>query len=60
MLSKGIEREVQEIAKRYEGLRGVLECIKEAVVGALEVMEGEVGGVGTMSVWVGNMDTVWG
>ena len=42
MLSKGIEREVQEIAKRYEGLRGVLGGIKEAVVGVLEVMEGEV------------------
>lgn len=30
--------------------------MKEAVVGALEVVEGGVKGVETMSVWVGKLD----
>lgn len=55
ILSQGFEREVQEVVKRHEGLGGVLTGMKEAVVGALEVVEGGVKGVETMSVWVGTL-----
>ncbi len=56
VLSKGFEKEVEEVVKRREGLGGVLKGMKQAVVGALEAVEGGVKGVETMSVWVGKMD----
>lgn len=56
ILSEEVEKEVQEIAKRHEGLGGVLKGMREAVVGALEVVEGGVESVETMSVWVGKLD----
>lgn len=56
LLSGAFQREVEEIAKQNEGLGGVLKSMKGAVVGALEVVEGGVKGVETMSVWVGKMD----
>ena len=56
ILSEGFEREVQEVAKRQEGLGVALKSMKEAVVGALEVVEGGSEGVETMSVWVGKLN----
>lgn len=52
ILSERIEQEMQGVVKRHEGLGGVLMGMREAVVGALEVVEGGVKGVETMSVWV--------
>ncbi len=56
ILSEGFETEVQDITKRHESLGRMLEGMKEAVVGALEVVERGVEGVETMSVWVGKLD----
>lgn len=56
ILSERIEKEMQGVVKRHEGLGGVLMGMREAVVGALEVVEGGVKGVETMSVWVGKLE----
>ncbi len=56
ILDEDFETEVQDITKRHEGLGRVLMGMKEAVVGALEVVERGVEGVETMSVWVGKLD----
>lgn len=56
MLSEDSERKVQEVVKRDENLGAVLKGMKEAVVGALESVEGGVKGVETMNVWVGKLD----
>ena len=56
ILSEDFETEVQDITKRHEGLGRVLEAMKEAVIGALEVVERGLEGVETMSVWVGKLD----
>ena len=50
ILSGKFEKEVQE------GLGGVLRGMKEAIVGSLEIVEGGVGSVETMNVWVGKLD----
>lgn len=56
ILSEGFQKEVEEVVKRHKGLGGVLQGMKEAVKGALEVVEGGVKGVETMSVWVGRLE----
>lgn len=56
ILSKGFEKEVEEVVKRHEGLGGVLKGMKEAIAGSLEVVEGGVKGVETMSVWAGKLE----
>ena len=56
ILNQGFEREVEGVLKRNEGLGWVLKGMREAVVGALELVEGGVGGVETMIVWVVTLD----
>lgn len=56
ILSEGVQKEMQELVKRNEGLEGVLKGMRGAVVGALEVVEGGVMGVETMNVWIGKLD----
>ena len=60
ILNQASEKEVEELMKRDESLGGVLKGMKEAVVGALEVVEGGVKGVETMSVWAAKLDKVPG
>ena len=56
ILSKGFAKDVEAVAERQVGLGGVLKGMKEAVVGALQVVEGGVKGVETMSVWTGKLE----
>ena len=56
ILNEGFEKEVEEVGRRNESLGGVLKGMKEAVIGALEVVEGGVKGVETMSVWAAKLD----
>ena len=56
ILNEVFEKEVEEVGKRNEGLGGVLKGMKEAVVGALEVVEGGLKGAETMSVWAAKLD----
>lgn len=56
ILSEGVQKKMQELVKRNEGLEGVLKGMRGAVVGALEVVEGGVMGVETMNVWIGKLD----
>ena len=60
ILNEEVEKEVQEVVRRNEGLGGVLKGMREAVVGALEVVEGGVNGVETMNVWIGKLDKAQG
>ena len=55
IVTQAFEKEVEEVVKRDESLGGVLKGMKEAVVGALEVVEGGVKGVETMSVWAAKL-----
>lgn len=56
ILSKGFAKDVEVVGERQAGLEGVLKGMKEAVVGALAVVEGGVKGVETMSVWTGMLE----
>lgn len=56
VLSQGFAKHVEVVAERQVGLGGVLKGMKEAVVGALQVVEGGVKGVETMSVWTGKLE----
>ena len=60
ILNEDFEKEVEEVVERNESLGGVLKGMKEAVVGALEVVEGGVKGVETMSVWAAKLDKASG
>ena len=56
VLSKGFAKDVEAVGERQAGLGGVLKGMKEAVVGALQAVEGGVKGVETMSVWTGMLE----
>ena len=60
IVNQAFDKEVEEVVKRNESLGGVLKGMKEAVVGALEVVEGGVKGVETMSVWAAKLVKVPG
>lgn len=56
ILNEVSEMEMEEVVKRNESLGAVLKGMKEAVVGALEAVEGGIKGVETMSVWAAKLD----
>ncbi|KAM0796853.1 hypothetical protein BDR22DRAFT_824760 [Usnea florida] len=56
VLSKDFAKDVEAVGERQVGLGGVLKGMKEAVAGALQVVEGGVKGVETMSVWTGMLE----
>ena len=55
IVNQAFDKEMEEVVKRNESLGGVLKGMKEAMVGSLEVVEGGVKGVETMSVWAGKL-----